>query len=260
MGGGPPGFARRSTCAALLRMPLGRSGAFGHGPLTLSGAAFQPLRPSPRPPTSRSYQPPGASAGVWAMFRFRSPLPAESLSLPLPPPTEMFHFGGSRPARRHAARWAGITRPGLPHSDTPGSKRARRSPGLIAACRVLRRPLAPRHPSCAQFVARPPGLNRPGAGSWALPWPCNLSLPLHLNLAARLSKNPRARAPGPGAARGNKPNRRTAPMGLTGLEPVTPRLSSACSDQLSYRPAPPRAGGSRARTGDPLLAKQALCH
>ena len=25
-------------------------------------------------------------------------------------------------------------------------------------------------------------------------------------------------------------------MGLTGLEPVTPRLSSACSDQLSYRP------------------------
>lgn len=25
-------------------------------------------------------------------------------------------------------------------------------------------------------------------------------------------------------------------MGLTGLEPVTPRLSSACSNQLSYRP------------------------
>ncbi len=26
-------------------------------------------------------------------------------------------------------------------------------------------------------------------------------------------------------------------MGLTGLEPVTLRLSSACSNQLSYRPA-----------------------
>lgn len=26
-------------------------------------------------------------------------------------------------------------------------------------------------------------------------------------------------------------------VGLTGLEPVTPRLSSACSNQLSYRPA-----------------------
>ena len=25
-------------------------------------------------------------------------------------------------------------------------------------------------------------------------------------------------------------------VGLTGLEPVTPRLSSACSNQLSYRP------------------------
>ena len=27
-------------------------------------------------------------------------------------------------------------------------------------------------------------------------------------------------------------------MGLTGLEPVTLRLSSACSNQLSYRPQP----------------------
>ncbi len=26
------------------------------------------------------------------------------------------------------------------------------------------------------------------------------------------------------------------PVGLTGLEPVTLRLSSACSNQLSYRP------------------------
>ncbi len=25
-------------------------------------------------------------------------------------------------------------------------------------------------------------------------------------------------------------------VGLTGFEPVTPRLSSACSNQLSYRP------------------------
>ncbi len=33
-------------------------------------------------------------------------------------------------------------------------------------------------------------------------------------------------------------------MGLTGLEPVTLRLSSACSNQLSYRP------GSRLRRGD----------
>ena len=32
---------------------------------------------------------------------------------------------------------------------------------------------------------------------------------------------------------------RTRKMGLTGLEPVTLRLSSACSNQLSYRPGEP---------------------
>ena len=29
---------------------------------------------------------------------------------------------------------------------------------------------------------------------------------------------------------------RSEVVGLTGLEPVTPRLSSACSNQLSYKP------------------------
>lgn len=54
-------------------------------------------------------------------------------------------------------------------------------------------------------------------------------------------------------------------MGLTGLEPVTPRLSSVCSNQLSYRPfwilpkALVRFGGAEEiRTPDILLAKQAL--
>ena len=56
-------------------------------------------------------------------------------------------------------------------------------------------------------------------------------------------------------------------VGLTGLEPVTPRLSSACSNQLSYEPrengryrvrGPSLGGADRVRTGDPLLAKQML--
>ena len=38
---------------------------------------------------------------------------------------------------------------GFPHSDIPGSKRICRSPRLIAACHVLRRLLAPRHPPYA---------------------------------------------------------------------------------------------------------------
>ena len=55
-------------------------------------------------------------------------------------------------------------------------------------------------------------------------------------------------------------------VGPDGLEPSTPRLSSACSNQLSYEPRagkwPPRhrdsGGADRVRTGDPLLAKQVL--
>ena len=55
-------------------------------------------------------------------------------------------------------------------------------------------------------------------------------------------------------------------VGPDGLEPSTPRLSSACSNQLSYeptlknwRPDGAKLGGAgRVRTGDPLLAKQVL--
>ena len=55
-------------------------------------------------------------------------------------------------------------------------------------------------------------------------------------------------------------------VGLTGLEPVTLRLSSACSNQLSYRPFGESAGeneygvggGKGIRTPDIQLAKLAL--
>ena len=59
-------------------------------------------------------------------------------------------------------------------------------------------------------------------------------------------------------------------VGLTGLEPVTLRLSSACSNQLSYRPAMTETigalhaagvsngGGKGIRTPDIQLAKLAL--
>ena len=57
-------------------------------------------------------------------------------------------------------------------------------------------------------------------------------------------------------------------VGPGGLEPPTPRLSSACSNQLSYEPrrVSGRAGilakiggAGEIRTRDPLLAKQVLC-
>ena len=42
-----------------------------------------------------------------------------------------------------------MTRDGFPHSEIPGSKPACGSPRLIAACHVLHRPPAPRHPPYA---------------------------------------------------------------------------------------------------------------
>ena len=55
-------------------------------------------------------------------------------------------------------------------------------------------------------------------------------------------------------------------VGPDGFEPSTPRLSSACSNQLSYEPVVGNSlwlgalvgGAGRIRTGDPLLAKQVL--
>ena len=61
-----------------------------------------------------------------------------------PPATEMFQFAG------FASCGYGFTARyplpgGLPHSEIPGSKGARASPGLFAACHVLHRLSAPRH-------------------------------------------------------------------------------------------------------------------
>ena len=44
---------------------------------------------------------------------------------------------------------------GLPHSDISGSKSARNSPELIAACYVLHRLSVPRHPPNALVILDP---------------------------------------------------------------------------------------------------------
>jgi hypothetical protein len=63
-------------------------------------------------------------------------------------------------------------------------------------------------------------------------------------------------------------NQRVSMVGPDGLEPSTPRLSSVCSNQLSYEPdigdcrltwSLIDGGAGRIRTGDRLLAKQMLC-
>ena len=62
-----------------------------------------------------------------------------------PPGTEMFQFPGFASAAYGFSGGSSLRR-GLPHSEIPGSKPARGSPRLFAACHVLHRLLAPRHP------------------------------------------------------------------------------------------------------------------
>ena len=62
-----------------------------------------------------------------------------------PPGTEMFQFPGFASATYGFSGGYSL-RSGLPHSEILGSKPARGSPRLFAACHVLHRLLAPRHP------------------------------------------------------------------------------------------------------------------
>ena len=87
------------------------------------------------------------------LFRVRSPLLAESLLMSLPPGTEMFQFPGfASPAYVFSGRYPLLG--GLPHSDIHGSKPARGSPWLFAACHVLHRLLVPRHPPNALLILK----------------------------------------------------------------------------------------------------------
>jgi hypothetical protein len=126
--GGPPIFRQDCSCPALLE---DRCTGFPYGAVTRCGAPFQAL--------------PVPYATAIGLFRFRSPLLAESRLMSVPPATEMFQFAGfASPSYGFRRRYPFPG--GLPHSDTPGSTSARLSPGLFAACRVLHRLSVPRHP------------------------------------------------------------------------------------------------------------------
>ena len=112
-----------------------------------------------------------------------------------------------------------MTGAGFPHSEIFGSKRACRSPKLIAACCVLRRLMKPRHPSIAVT-----GL-------------CKRShiLGVYLTHLHKTTLNfQRTKLNDRSPAFLTKSPREM--VGPDGLEPSTPRLSSACSNQLSYEP------------------------
>ena len=163
------------------------------------------------------------------LFRFRSPLLTESLSLSIPADTEMFHFSACRSfASIDSTRtWHCFHNVGLPHSETSGSKRVCRSPELIAAYCVLHSLMTPRHPSIALLVLV--------SNSEILG--VQLTYVTRKNPFARLSKNKihSASAVRLGGSHASAPIPGNM-VGPDGLEPSTPRLSSACSNQLSYEP------------------------
>ena len=97
-------------------------------------------------PLRRTFPDPSASLLLTTgLLRFRSPLLAESLLMSFPPGTEMFQFPGFA-SQTYEFSLGYSLRSGFPHSDIRGSTIARISPRLFAACHVLHRLLAPRHP------------------------------------------------------------------------------------------------------------------
>jgi hypothetical protein len=126
--GGPPIFRQDCTCPALLK---DRKAA-----LPIRGC--HPLRPA-FPDGS------GHQLAATGLFRFRSPLLAESRLMSFPPATEMFQFAGFA-SRSYRFTSGSPLREGLPHSEIQGSTIARISPWLFAACHVLHRLSVPRHP------------------------------------------------------------------------------------------------------------------
>ena len=94
-------------------------------------------------------QPPCVNTWVWA-FPISLAATFGISVIYFPSGTEMVHF----PELAHTSLCiqpavTGVHPAGFPHSDIPGSKPACGSPRLFAACHVLHRLLAPRHPPYA---------------------------------------------------------------------------------------------------------------
>ena len=121
---------------------------------------------------------------------------------------------------------------GFPHSDISGLKPACGLPKLFAACHVLHRHVSPRHPPVALrclITTIVPFLNM--GCHWILfTFFRILSYRIFIYLAyLRVFSSTYCQRT---KSFLNKPS-----MGPGGLEPPTPRLSSVCSNQLSYEPS-----------------------
>ena len=98
----------------------------------------------------------GSIRSATGLVRVRSPLLAESRLISFPPVTEMFQFTGFA-SHGYVLTMRYRRSGGFPHSEIPGSKPARGSPGLFAACYVLHRLSVPRHPPNALLALESSG-------------------------------------------------------------------------------------------------------
>ena len=160
----------------------------------------------------------------------------------------------------YSAQYVETSLDGFPHSDTSGSMLVASSPKLFAGCHVFLRLLLPRHPpyalssldhvtlSCLKITL----LLLENAQCTSLSFIFLLmnfytiryikhvySKPVSSTLLLPWSQSGSNRRP-PACKAGALPAELWPlhPLGLGGLEPPTPRLSSVCSNQLSYRPLP----------------------
>ena len=160
---------------------------------------------------------------------------------------------------------------GFPHSDIRGSSIARISPQLIAACHVLLRLLAPRHPPNALIALN--HHHHPHAGPKPAHTPREIypgQLRMIVTAAAKNgsatlthtltnhSDSPvKQRTPSPHPITGHRGQRR-----IPSCSDPHPDLSPGRTHTLGRDTLHPRnnPGDGRDRTDDPLLAKQVLSH
>ena len=150
---------------------------------------------------------------------------------------------------------------GFPHSEICGSQPICGSPQLIAAYHVLHRLLTPRHPPCALSSLTEHSRCSMARLTRQLVFSCQRSLSskpdesgwvavIYRSRSGRLDSSRRALRPHAGGdSRDRTGNLRLAKpalsqlsyipdemVGLSGIEPLTSRLSGARSNHLSYRP------------------------
>ena len=128
--------------------PAGGAAPSAYGALTLSGRPSQGRSASAAPP-SCSPEPRRARTPVWAPPVPLAATPGIDVSFSSSGYLDVSVRRVPLRALWIGARMRGSSPRGFPHSEICGSRDMCSSPQLIAACRVFRRLLVPRHPPCA---------------------------------------------------------------------------------------------------------------